>query len=94
MSIQSYGNRATKRFARGDRRYLPADHADKIEHLLLLLNRASSPEALRLPGLRLHRLEPMSAELYAVEVDNRYRLVFRFEDGNAYDVRVVDYHRS
>lgn len=94
MSIQSYGNRATKRFARGDHRYLPADHADKIEYLLLLLNRASSPEALRLPGLRLHRLEPKSAELYAVEVDNRYRLVFRFKDGNAYDVRVVDYHRS
>lgn len=41
MSIQSYGNRATKRFARGDHRYLPADHADKIEHLLLL-NRASA----------------------------------------------------
>ncbi len=57
MSIPSYGNRATNRFAHGDRRYLPANHADKIEHLLLL-NRASSPEALRLPGLRLHRLEP------------------------------------
>ena len=94
MSILSYGDRATKRFAQGDRRYLPTAHADKIVRLLRLLERASSPEALRLPGLRLHRLKPRSAGLHAVEVDNRYRLVFRFVDGNAYDVRVVDYHRS
>lgn len=42
MSIQSYGNRATKHFALGDHRYLPAHDADKIEHLLL--NGASSPQ--------------------------------------------------
>lgn len=94
MSIQTFGNRATKRFFRGDRRRLPQAHADRIARLLRLLDLASSPEALRLPGLRLHRLEPKSAGLHAVDVDNRYRLVFRFEHGNAYDVRVVDYHRS
>ena len=46
MGIRSFGNRATKRFARGDRRRLPAELAEKIDFLLKLLDRSTSPEDL------------------------------------------------
>ena len=94
VGIRSYSNRATKRFAQGDERRLPPEHAGKIRSLLKLLESGSSPESLRAAGHRVHRLTGNRSGYSAVEVSANLRLVFRFEGGNAYDVEVVDYHRS
>ena len=94
MGIRSFGNRATKRFARGDRRRLPAELAEKIDFLLKLLDRGTSSEDLRAEGIRVHRLAGDRRGFSAIEVSANWRIVFRFRDGNAYDVEVVDYHRS
>lgn len=93
MAIRSYADRKTKKFARGDARRLPAAKAAKARYVLELLDGARSPEALRLPGLRLHRLQPRHSGFYGVDIDDQLRVSFRFEDGNAYDVKVWDYHR-
>ena len=94
MAIRSFASRKTRRFAKGDTRRLPPARAAKIARLLKLLDRASSPQQLRLPGLRLHRLEPRHHGFFAVDVDNQLRLRFRFHDGNAYDVDIIDYHQN
>ncbi len=94
MGVRSFGNRATKRFARGDRWRLPAEHAEKIDYLLKLLDRGTSPEDLRTAGVRVHRLAGDRRGFSAIEVSANLRIVFRFRDGNAYDVEVVDYHQS
>lgn len=94
MSIHSYKNRATKRFAKGDTRGLPTRHAPKIKSLLELIDSSASAADLREVGHRVHRLTGDRKGFSAVSVSKNLRVVFRFENGNAYDVEVVDYHRS
>ncbi|MDE0626952.1 MAG: type II toxin-antitoxin system RelE/ParE family toxin [Bryobacterales bacterium] len=94
MGIRSFGSRATKRFARGDRRRLPPGLASKIADVLERLDSMSSPADLREAGYQIHRLTGDRKGAHAVRISGAWRVVFRFEDGNAYDVEVVDYHRS
>lgn len=50
-------------------------------------------EDLRIPpGNRLHSLSDDLAGYYAIRVNDQYRLIFRFEGHDAYDVRCTDYH--
>lgn len=45
-----------------------------------------------LPGFKLHSLKGHRAGTWSVWVLGNWRLTFRFEKGNAYDVDLVDYH--
>ncbi len=50
-------------------------------------------EDLRVPPA--NRLEALEGELkgkYSIRINRQYRIVFAFEDGNAYDVIITDYH--
>ena len=94
MGIRSFGNRAPKRFARGDQRRLPPKHAPKIARLLKLLDNGSSPESLRAAGCRVHRLTGDRRGFSAIEGSGGWCIVFRFEDGNAHDVEGGSYHWS
>ena len=44
------------------------------------------------PGNRLHALSSDLAGYHAIRVNDQYRIVFRFEGHDAYDVRCTDYH--
>jgi proteic killer suppression protein len=44
------------------------------------------------PGSGLHLLEPKKEKVWAVKVSGNWRITFRFEDGDAYDVHYTDYH--
>lgn len=44
------------------------------------------------PGNRLHALSGDLVGYYAIRVNDQYRVVFRFEGHDAYDVRCTDYH--
>jgi proteic killer suppression protein len=59
---------------------------------LAVLNRASQPSDLDLPGFRLHPLKGKLAGFWAVTVRANWRIIFRFKDGDAVDVDLVDYH--
>jgi len=60
---------------------------------LAMLNRAGRIEDLRvLPGNRLEALRGDRAGQWSVRINDQWRLCFRFESGNAYDVEIVDYH--
>jgi len=45
------------------------------------------------PGNRLEALKGNHKGLHSIRVNDQWRVVFRFADGNAYDVKVEDYHR-
>jgi proteic killer suppression protein len=50
-------------------------------------------EALRVPpGNRLEPLQGDRAGQWSIRINDQWRLCFRFEDGNAFDVEIVDYH--
>jgi proteic killer suppression protein len=91
--IESFRNRGLRKFyEKGDRSQVRADMADKIENILTILDGADTPQALDLPGLRLHPLKGDLKGCWSVTVRANWRIVFRFEDGNAYDVDLTDYH--
>lgn len=44
------------------------------------------------PGNRLEKLTGDLAGFYSIRINDQYRIIFRFEDNNAYDVDITDYH--
>jgi len=44
------------------------------------------------PGNNLHRLEGNLKGFHAVRINRQWRLIFKWEDGNAFEVDVLDYH--
>lgn len=75
-----------------DSRGLNAAHVDKIRRILARLEIASVPGDMNLPGWRLHRLKGNRAGFWSVIVQANWRVIFRFERGNATDVDYLDYH--
>jgi len=45
-----------------------------------------------IPGFRLHQFKGDKKDLWAIDVNKKRRIVFKFEDGNAYIVNYEDYH--
>jgi len=60
--------------------------------VLASLDAAGTIAHLRLPGYKLHALRGNRRGLYAISVSGNWRIVFRFEAGNAHHVDLVDYH--
>jgi len=44
------------------------------------------------PSNRLHKLERERKGQYSISVNDQWRICFRFIDGDAYDVEIMDYH--
>ena len=67
--------------------------APVAERKLQMLNDAYALEDLRVPpGNRLEALRGDRAGQWSIRINDRWRVCFRFEDGNAFDVAIVDYH--
>ncbi len=93
MAINHFKHRGLKRFfLRGDSQQVPPSFADRIEKRLNALNRAASPQDMNVPGYRLHELTGNRKGEWSVQVSGNWRIVFRFVDGHAVDVDLVDYH--
>jgi proteic killer suppression protein len=91
--IRSFRHRGLKRlFERGDQSKISPEHVEKIENVLAVLNRAPGPDDMDLPGFRLHPLKGAYRGFWAVTVPANWRIVFRFENGDAHDVNLIDYH--
>ena len=81
-----------KRAARGEPSRLPPEHAARIVRILRELDIAITPRDMALPGYRLHALKGELAGYWSVRVSANWRILFRMEDGDVYDVDLIDYH--
>ncbi|MXZ33912.1 MAG: peptidase [Acidobacteria bacterium] len=91
--IRSFRHRGIKCFyERGDRSLIRPDLQDRVEVILAQLDVARSPEAMRLPHYRLHTLKGKLKGNWSVTVKNNWRIIFRFEGEDVYDVELIDYH--
>jgi proteic killer suppression protein len=91
--IRSFKDRRLKRlFEAGDRSRLQPEHVEKIENVLLALESAQRVEDMGLPGFRLHPLKGDLKGFWSVTIRANWRIVFRFENGDAFDVELTDYH--
>ena len=88
-----FTHRGLRRFyERGDARGLEANRAGRIRRMLFALQDAESPRDMDKPGWRLHPLTGNRRGMWSVRVSGNWRTVFRFQDGEAVDIDLTDYH--
>ncbi|HEX3067309.1 MAG TPA: type II toxin-antitoxin system RelE/ParE family toxin [Thermoanaerobaculia bacterium] len=95
--IQSFGDETTSDlFLEENTRYarrIPREIWRSVQRKLLAIDVASRLEDLIIPaGNRLERLKGDQAGRHSIRINDQYRVTFRWEKGNAYEVRVEDYH--
>ena len=91
--IESIHHKGLRRFFEtGNPSKLHADHIGKLRRILAYLDDAEEIKDMNLPGFDLHQLTGDLADFYAVKVNKNWRVIFRFENGKAYDVDYLDYH--
>ena len=92
--IQSFADRDTERlFARERVRRFPAELLRAMLKKLVMLDAAEQLEDLRVPpGNRLEKLGRDRAGQHSIRVNDQRRVCFRWKDGHAYNVEIVDYH--
>jgi toxin HigB-1 len=91
--IASFRSRALKRYwQRSETRKLPPASVDRIRLILDRLNAAIAPGDLDLPGFGFHALKGDRKGEFAVLVTRNWRITFGWEEGDAIDVDLEDYH--
>lgn len=91
--IKNFRHRGLRRlYERGDRSGIRPDLRDTVEDILARLDEADSAQAMDLPGYKLHELKGNLKGYWSVTVRANWRIIFRFEDTDALDVELIDYH--
>jgi proteic killer suppression protein len=92
--IESFANDETERFFKtGKSRRLPPDILKRAAMRLMQIQAATRIEDLRLPpSNHLEALSQDRAGQWSIRINDQWRVCFRFADGTAYDVEIVDYH--
>jgi len=92
--IKAFADRRTKDlYETGTAKRFPADIAKRAARKLEYVDAATRIDDLRVPpGNRLHALDRDRKGQHSISINDQWRICFRFEDGDAYDVEVCDYH--
>jgi proteic killer suppression protein len=92
--IQSFADSETERFySTGRSRRLPPDIRRRAGMRLLQLNAATQVDDLKLPlSNHLEALRGDRKGQWSIRINDQWRVCFRFANGDAFDVAIVDYH--
>lgn len=71
---------------------LPHEQLLKISRILTALDAVSSENDIMALGLGIHKLTGNMKDFWALKVSANYRITFKFDDGDIFDVDYVDYH--
>ena len=93
--IETWANSATRQFAETGKCKFSGLDIEAAQDLIAALDAATSLKDLSpLKSVGLNKLDRDRKEQWAMTINGRWRLCFRFEDANAYDVEIVDYHKG
>jgi proteic killer suppression protein len=91
--IRSIRHKGLKRlYEDDDHRGVVSQHVDRLRDILVRLDASATVTDMDLPGFRLHPLKGEMKGFWAVTVRANWRVIFRFADGDAFDVDYLDYH--
>ena len=92
--IRSFGDKETERlFRREPVKKIPPPVQQRALRKLLILDAAESADDLRVPsGNRLEKLSGDREGQYSIRVNQQWRICFYWEDGDAREVEITDYH--
>ena len=92
--IKTFKDKELEKLFEGERiKSLPADIQKRAFTKLLMLNAANSITDLRVPPS--NHLEALSGDRkgqYSIRINDKYRVCFKWQDNDAFDVEIVDYH--
>ena len=92
--IESFADKHTRElFITGKSRRIQPDLLRRAARRLEFIGLATCLDDLKVPpSNRLHALKGDREGLYAISINDQWRICFRFQDGDAYDVEITDYH--
>jgi len=91
--IQKFKHKGLKRlFESGISNGVEPQHVTRIWKILALLETAENLEDMDLPGLGLHQLKGNRKGTWAVKVSGNWRITFKIQSGDAFDLNYEDYH--
>lgn len=79
-------------FTKNNRKLLDAKDFPKISRILDRLDAAVYVKDMNIPGWNLHELKGSRKGVWSVAVRKNWKITFRFENGDAVDVNLEDYH--
>jgi toxin HigB-1 len=94
MAIKGFRHKGLQELYAADRtRGIRADQAKRLRRALTALDTVATLEDMKAyPGWRLHPLTGDRKGFWSISITGNWRLIFRFEAGDAYDLDLVDYH--
>ncbi len=92
--IRSFGPEATEQIWKGIVvRSLPIEMQNTARRKLRMINNAQALPELRIPpNNRLEKLKGNRVGQFSIRVNRRWRVCFRWDDGDAHEVELTDYH--
>jgi proteic killer suppression protein len=93
--IISFGSKETEKISNGDRvKNLPHDIQQIGRRKLRMLNNSQNLMDLRIPpSNKLEKLSGKMSDFFSIRINDHWRIVFKWEDGNASEVTIMDYHK-
>ncbi|HEY7243681.1 MAG TPA: type II toxin-antitoxin system RelE/ParE family toxin [Xanthobacteraceae bacterium] len=91
--IESFKHKGLRQlFENDDPRGVNPQHVRKLKQILAVMHAAEKVADLDYATFRLHPLKGSLSGFWSIAVRANWRIIFRFEDGRAFDVDLVDYH--
>ena len=92
--IKSFGDRETEKIWNGIRsKKFPNEIQDVARRKLRMINNAQDVNDLRIPPAnRLEKLKGDLQEYYSIRINNQWRIIFKWINNDAFEIRIVDYH--
>ena len=92
--IVNFGNKETEKIWNGIvSKKLPREIQEVGRRKLRMINNSIDVTDLRIPPAnRLEKLKGDLKEFYSIRINNQWRIIFKWENGNAFEVEIMDYH--
>jgi len=92
--LTSFGNKNTQKIWEGERvKGLPTEVQEIARRKLRMLNNSQNLTDLMIPpSNRLEKLKGTLKYFYSIRVNDQWRIIFKWNNGNANEVELIDYH--
>ncbi|MCP2731214.1 type II toxin-antitoxin system RelE/ParE family toxin [Limnofasciculus baicalensis] len=91
--IKTIRHKGLKQFyEKSDTSKIQPQQAKRLRLILGILKRAKTASDMNFPGSELHSLSGNLKGFWSVKVSGNWRIIFRIEEGDVYDVDYLDYH--
>ena len=92
--VASFGSKDTEKIWKGERvKGLPGEVQEIGRRKLRMINNSVNIADLRIPPAnRLEKLSGRLKDFYSIRINDQWRIIFQWNNGNAFEVEIIDYH--